>query len=214
MMRKAANRQDTNSYSWRDIFLFMAAWSVILAFSLGYNLDQNKRSFEANLLSEAKAHHMADLEYRSWVIGHGGVYVPATKNTPPSPYLAHVQERDVTTPSGKTLTLLNSSYVMRQVHESLERHAGGALHGRIASLNPINPDNMANAWEAKALKQFQDGKVEVSEMRVMVDGKPFFRYMRPMVTEASCLKCHAGYGDKLGDIRGGISISIPIEGDR
>jgi PAS domain-containing protein len=30
-------------------------------------------------------------------------------------------------------------------------------------------------------------------------------------TEASCLKCHASQGYKVGDIRGGISVSIPMQ---
>jgi len=35
--------------------------------------------------------------------------------------------------------------------------------------------------------------------------------MKPMITEQDCLKCHEQYGDKLGDIRGGVSVSVPID---
>jgi diguanylate cyclase (GGDEF)-like protein len=45
----------------------------------------------------------------------------------------------------------------------------------------------------------------------MISGKEYFRFMRPFVTEKDCLKCHAIQGYKEGDIRGGISISIPME---
>ena len=45
----------------------------------------------------------------------------------------------------------------------------------------------------------------------MTSGAEYFRFMRPFVTEKSCLKCHAVQGYKEGDIRGGISISIPME---
>ena len=38
----------------------------------------------------------------------------------------------------------------------------------------------------------------------------YLRLMRPLMTEKGCLKCHAVQGYKLGDIRGGISISVPI----
>ncbi|NQU54856.1 MAG: response regulator [Bacteroidetes bacterium] len=34
--------------------------------------------------------------------------------------------------------------------------------------------------------------------------------MQPMITEQSCLKCHAHQGYKIGDVRGGIGISIPM----
>jgi PAS domain S-box-containing protein len=36
------------------------------------------------------------------------------------------------------------------------------------------------------------------------------RLMSPMVTEQSCLKCHAEQGYKVGDLRGGISVSVPM----
>ena len=35
--------------------------------------------------------------------------------------------------------------------------------------------------------------------------------MGPLVTEESCLKCHAAQGYKVGDIRGGISVSVPMK---
>jgi hypothetical protein len=37
-----------------------------------------------------------------------------------------------------------------------------------------------------------------------------FRYMAPLITERSCLKCHAKQGYKVGDIRGGISVILPF----
>ena len=36
-----------------------------------------------------------------------------------------------------------------------------------------------------------------------------FRFMRPLITEAGCLQCHEAQGYKIGDIRGGISVSMP-----
>ena len=35
--------------------------------------------------------------------------------------------------------------------------------------------------------------------------------MRPLVTEESCLTCHAHQGYKTGDIRGGISVKLPMQ---
>jgi len=39
---------------------------------------------------------------------------------------------------------------------------------------------------------------------------PYLRFMRPMITEKGCLKCHAVQGYDEGDIRGGISVAIPL----
>ena len=43
-----------------------------------------------------------------------------------------------------------------------------------------------------------------------MDGQPVFRYMRAVVTEKQCLWCHAEQGYKVGEIRGGISVTVPM----
>ncbi len=36
------------------------------------------------------------------------------------------------------------------------------------------------------------------------------RLMRPLITEEGCLTCHAEQGYEVGDIRGGLSVSMPM----
>ena len=194
----------------RNTHFLMLAWSMIVAASLGWTLYYQNYSFETGLHSEAVSIHAMDMEYRNWVIHSGGIYVPVSGKITPSPWLSDVPERDITTPSGKRLTLLNSSYVVRLVHEGMAS-SGSELRGHISSLKPINPANAADAWERQALESFGRGGKEWASFGVMADGKSYFRYMKPMVTEQDCLKCHAQYGDKLGDIRGGVSIAIPVD---
>lgn len=194
----------------RNMRLLMLFWSLAAILSLGWSLHYQRKSFDAALHSEARAIHAMDMEYRNWVIHSGGVYAPVGGKITPSPWLAHVPERDIVTPSGKQLTLLNSSYVVRLVHEGMAD--SGELRGHIASLRPLNPVNAADAWESQALQAFGRGEKERASVDVMADGKTYYRYMKPMVTEADCLKCHARYGDRLGDIRGGVSIAIPLDG--
>lgn len=193
----------------RNFRYLTIAWSVIVAASLGWTLHFQNKTFQATLHSRAVAIHAMDMEYRNWVIHSGGVYVPVSDQVVPSPWLSEVPDRDITTPSGQKLTLLNSSYVVRLVHEGMAAHRS-ELRGHIASLHPLNPVNAADDWERQALEAFGRGAKEWSSFDVM-QGQRHFRYMKPMVTEESCLKCHAQYGDKLGDIRGGVSIAIPVE---
>ena len=82
--------------------------------------------------------------------------------------------------------------------------------GHITSLKPIRPENRPDQWERNALKDFEAGEKEVSGVDV-IDGRDYFRLMRPFVVEQSCMKCHAQQGYKIGQIRGGISSSIPME---
>ena len=85
--------------------------------SLGWNVYQTKQKTLEVAYIQAKITLEKDIQYRRWNANHGGVYVPITKETPPNPYLSHIPERDVTTPSGKLLTLMNPAYMTRQVNE-------------------------------------------------------------------------------------------------
>ncbi|MRR39039.1 DUF3365 domain-containing protein, partial [bacterium] len=44
-----------------------------------------------------------------------------------------------------------------------------------------------------------------------VEGGRIFRYMVPVMTEKECIGCHGQLGYREGDVRGGISVTIPAE---
>lgn len=186
----------------------LSLWTLVCALSLGWNLaHMDEVAHEAAWVS-ADAAYFKDLNYRRWNSSHAGVYVPATERTPPNPHLAHVADRDVFTQDGVALTKVNPDYMMRQVHE-IERDTGAIL-GHFTSLNPLRPENAPAPWEREALKQFEDG---LEEYRAVSrdGGRQVLRLMRPMVTEPSCLNCHGEQGYAVGDVRGGISVSVPME---
>ena len=83
------------------------------------------------------------------------------------------------------------------------------IRGRITSKTPLNPNNAPDAWELSALEQFERGTKEVSEL-TQIDGAPYLRLIRPMLTGPGCLKCHASQGYHEGDIRGGVGVSVPL----
>ena len=185
------------------IILFWTVLIVVLA-TLNYNQFYNNSLMIVK--SSAEDAYNKDLVYRRWATMHGGVYAPITDYTPPNPFLKNIPERDIETPSGKKLTLINPAYMTRQVHE-LGVHQFGLL-GHITSLTPIRPENAADPWEEQALKAFEKGVPEMASL-AFINGTEYFRFMQPLVTEKGCLKCHAHQGYKIGDIRGGISVSVP-----
>ena len=192
----------------RFVVLLAVLWSVVVALSAAWNLYEERLASLRRMGAEARSAFNKDLVYRRWAAGHGGVYVPATEDTPPNPYLAHIKERDLVTPSGRQLTLVNPAYMTRQVHElALEQYG---IRGHITSLNPLRPENTPDPWEAEALRMLEKGAEEEVISREEIEGEPFLRLMRPLMTEEECLKCHAGQGYKLGELRGGISVSIPL----
>lgn len=110
----------------------------------------------------------------------------------------------------------------------------GGISIKQTSLKVRNPFNIPNEWESMVLKKFEspgypNGKPFV-EM-VTVNDKTVYRYMKPIYITPVCLPCHgekesiskdirvfldtrypkdAAKGYKNGDIRGGISIVIPV----
>lgn len=194
----------------RYVVALIVMWTVVVAASLGWNLYQIKQHTLEMVRSQARTIYERDVIYRRWNAGHGGVYVPVTEETQPNPYLSHIPERDVTTTSGKSLTLMNPAYMTRQVHELMEEQKG-SIRGHLTSLNLLNPINKPDPWEIKALEAFEKGETEVSSVEKMKDGRTYMRLMRPMITEEICLKCHAVQGYKVGDVRGGVSVSVPME---
>lgn len=183
------------------------AWAALAAFALVWDLSKHRVEVETLAHDQAAMAFEKDLLVRRWAALHGEVYVPVTRETPPNPKLGHLPERDLTTPSGRRLTLLNPAYITRQLHEQQRLHSG--VRGHLTSLKPINPGNAPDPWETAALKDFEKGAREVSAM-TMLDGLPYLRLMRPLRTEKSCLQCHAAQGYREGDVRGGISVAVPM----
>ncbi len=203
----AAKDPFSNRYLNFYLALLILTWSGLVAGSLFLHANTHREEVVSAAYSEAQACYNKDILFRRWVASHGGVYVPVSDKTPPNSYLSNIPDRDITTPSGRPLTLINPAYMTRQVYELGKMDFG--ILGHITSLKPIRPENSPDPWEIKALQSFEQGFVEKCEIQEM-NGERYLRLMRPLLTEESCLKCHASQGYKEGNIRGGISVSIPM----
>ncbi len=201
------NARRIRNYSW----LLIMAWTILIAASCCWSISEHQRVLHKVAMAEARAAIGRDLLYRRWVSSQGGIYVQATEKMPSNPYLAHVPERDIRTPSGKTLTLVNPAYMTRKVYELAQEQKDSFIgRGHLTSLKPLRPENVPDPWEEKVLRSFEQGATEGSQIGEM-DGQPYMRLMRPFVTDNSCLKCHAAQGYHVDDVRGGLSVSIPIQ---
>ena len=188
------------------ILVLSLLWSAAIVLSILFNISEIKRNSLDLAYFQARESIKKDVLYRRWNSRHGGVYVPITTDTKANPYLK-VPHRDIVTDSGQMLTLINPAYMTRQVHEIAGKEAG--VKGHITSLNPIRPANAPDPWETEALTSFQQGKSEFSSVG-SINGVVYFRLMQPLITEKGCLQCHAEQRYKEGEIRGGISVSIPV----
>jgi hypothetical protein len=182
---------------------------VVLFISLViWERESNKEYLELQFKDAAKAYFEQVLLTRRWNALHGGVYVEVTPETRPNPYLDDL-EREIVSREGKTYTKINPAYMNRQISEIAEK--GGYYRFKLSSFKPLNPSNKPDDWESRMLKSFEDGKEEGYGF-ARLNGEEYFRYMAPLKVEAGCLKCHEKHGYKVGDIRGGLSISIPSMG--
>ena len=188
-------------------------WTLIVFLSLMGSLYQHNRETEGIVLNVARTHLEKDVLFRNWIVGHGGVYVPVSEGTQPNPYLNPdgFPERDVVTQSGCFLTLINPSYMLRQLYNSPPLVQNPLYpRGQISSLKPVRPENKPDSWEKEALLAFGEGAKEKSEL-VEINGMQQMRLMQPVLAKPGCLdRCHPVGGYKEGDVMGGISITVPM----
>ena len=189
----------------RGLLSAILIWLTIVGLSLFWNLSTVRKYEDTLAYATARALFDYIVITRKWNAEHGGVYVPVTSDTQPNTYL-EVPMRDIQVGPELTLTMVNPAYMTRQISEIAEPTKGVKFH--ITSLKPLRPANKPTDWEAEALRSFAAGSEEYG-MFVGSGEQQSFRYMAPLITEQACLNCHEHQGYKLGEVRGGISISIP-----
>jgi signal transduction histidine kinase/CheY-like chemotaxis protein len=189
------------------VIILMASWTVVIGASFFWNFYYGYEAMINLAKLEAQANYNKDVVYRFWASEQGGLYAPETEKTPANPYLSHIPDRDILLPSGKKLTLVNPAYMTRQVHQLGAERFG--LRGHITSLKVLRPENAPDAWEKLALLSFEKGQKEFWSIS-KIGEQEYLRYMQPLVAQQSCLKCHAVQGYKVGEIRGGLGVSVPM----
>ena len=182
-------------------------WSVVICVSMVWNIHREREQTLALAKREAFAVLNKDEAIRFWAVSHAAVYVPADDRTPPNPLLDHMPDRDITTPSGIALTMINHAYMLKQIMHDYAEQSG--IKGRLTSLKPYSPENYPDAWEKEALESFERGSQEAYEY-TSDEGTLYLRFMRPVIAKKPCLKCHGAQGYREGDIRGGIEVSLPM----
>ena len=197
-----------NNISLKFALTVALLWTAVVGGLLAWDERIERRHADELAKKEARSNFNKDLAFRMWATRHGGVYVPVDARTPPNPGLAHIPERDIETPSGRKLTLMNPAFIMRQMMDEFGDLYG--VRGKITSSKLINPANAPDEWEAAALRRFEQGESEVFEFSD-IGGKPYLRLMQPLKVNAGCLKCHAFQGYRVGDVRGGVGVSVPMK---
>jgi len=188
----------SNKYKYLLLYIFFLSSISILFFTVN-TLSKNRIQIQKEiLLKQAQTHFKDQVNTRKWNAHYGGVYVIPKDGEKPNPYL---KNNILKVDDNLTLIKINPAWMTRQLSEQLKNDG---FQFQITSLTPINPNNIATPFQKRALEYFEKNKqYDYFELN-----KNTFNYMGALVTEKSCLPCHAYQGYKLGDIRGGISISL------
>lgn len=185
----------------------VSALCVVITLAVAFVLldRMHQRQYEESMVQQARMLFRQVVITRMWIADHEGIFVEKLPWVQPNPYLENPQMEAV----GKTYVKENPAMVTRELSEYSRKHAAYWFH--ITSLKPINPNNAPDTFERAALERL--GRKEATEHWGVeaLEGKSSFRYIAPLLVEAACLKCHAKHGYKLGDVRGGISVTFPID---
>lgn len=201
---KGANHNPTRRFLVEIVVLVTIA--VIVSMAAVYMRTESLVNDSA--LANARSYTDLIVATRSWNASHGGVWVVKGPGVITNPYLRELGiSADATTTDGRVFTMRNPSIMTKEIAQFLVRSDG--TYFRLTSLKPLNPENAPDAWEQAQLQAFARGTTE-SWVDTNASGVPTLRYMRPLITDSSCLPCHARQGYRIGDVRGAISVYEPL----
>ena len=189
---------------------FILFIGAIITLFYGYMLYRTSAFDESMILRQAEMQarmlYKQILLTRQWASDHNGLFVLKQLGEEPNPYL---DLPIVTDSEGKVFYMRNPAMITRELSRYAKKDGLGYF--RVTSLKPVNPNNVPNEFELNALQAFNEKEVvEVIDVAEEEHGR-VVRYMSPLRVTSSCLGCHAQHGYQEGDIRGGLSITIPID---
>ena len=190
------------------LYLSLIISLVIVAIYIGIYLRNNRLLLDS-IKQQAVSYYDLIVRVRRWNANFGGVYVEKKDGIETNRYLREVGvEPEIVAADGRVLTLRNPALMTKEISTIFSENNEVQFH--ITSLQLLNPENAPDAFEKRALKKFSEGVREYTEIERGSAG-PRFRYMAPLMVEQSCQECHYKFNFKVGDIRGGISVSIPFK---
>ncbi|GER92481.1 histidine kinase [hot springs metagenome] len=182
--------------------------TLILALGISFYIiaHRQERLIMGQVENEARAIFKQIVITRKWIADHGGIFVEKLPWIKPTPYIKDSEVRDV---QGKRYVRETPAMVTKELSKYAKDK--GLYWFHITSLKLINPGNAPDDFERNALNQFEKASIKELISIEKIDNSRYLRYISPLYVEEACLQCHAKQGYKLGDVRGAISITIPMD---
>ncbi len=163
--------------------------SSMAIFTWLYRLQEAQAMRQVETEAEAILSEM--MVVRDWVSEYGDVWTT-------EPGMLYVEGRD-------GFYRKSPGMVTKEISTIANARENYRFH--LTSLNLTNADNAPDDFEMAALNAFEENPATFTEIEV-IDGQRYFRQMIPLYAQSSCLECHQGY--QIGDVRGGISVLVPM----
>lgn len=186
--------------------------SLTLIIALGVSFyviaHRQEKLIMGQIENEARAIFRQIIITRKWIADHGGVFVEKRSWIKPNPYLKGMKS-EIVDVEGIKYVKKNPAMVTKELSKYAKDREAYWFH--ITSLKLINLENAPDEFEKKALQQFE--KYDLKELISIesINNSQYLRYISPLYVEDACLKCHAQQGYRLGDVRGAISVTIPMD---
>ena len=196
-----------NKMTLKTKFLISICTIVLVSYGVTFyrtSLFQDKL-VRASALRQARMLSKHIILTRKWVADHNGLFLVKGEDAQPNPFL---DDPEISDRNGTYYVKRNPAMVTRELSEYADSSDFGKF--KVTSLMPVNILNAPDEFEKKSLKLFEKGHTEISHIEKTKKGRSL-RYITPLMVETSCLQCHAKHGYEIGDIRGGLSLTIPID---
>ncbi|MBF0498598.1 MAG: response regulator [Candidatus Riflebacteria bacterium] len=191
--------------SYLSLFLpLWLGWTFFVILSLAWNYQEELSKIEEIAKMQGRKVFAKNQAFRRWNKELGGVYSHASEKIQSDSY-NFTPDRNAVSSECQKMPPIDPNYMARMIQDNSKAH--GDLSSRLASLRPMHPQNTADPWEAKALKSISSVTEEVASFDV-TETNSIMRMMYPLRADAECLACHTGV--QLGEIIGGLSITIPM----
>lgn len=189
---------------------FIIGTAVVLTIAMSLStyliIKKDKKLVIEQLNMQAKTLFSQIVLTRQWIADHGGIFVEKVPWKKPNPYLSEAEMEDI---SGKKYIKESPAMVTKELSEYAKK--AGAYWFNITSLKLTNPNNKPDEFERVSLMAFESEQIKEFAKVEKIGRSYFYRYIAPLYIEQSCLKCHSHQGYKIGDVRGAISVCIPMD---
>lgn len=189
-----------------------ASWTLLIASSAFWNFYQNYHGTINKARIEANTIFQHNLAYRKWSTMHGGIYTRITDNNKSSPHF--ILPMSGGGQGSVAFEMIDPFQMTKQAYDVLHKQSPSlAALNRTVSLDfqsSVDPYDEPDPWERESLVALQNEEQNEFSTVMDINGKPYLRLLKPYIIDKGCLKCHGADKYKVGDVRAGMSVAVPM----